>query len=178
MSDFMELVQRRYSCRDYAPERAVGHEELIRCIEAARLAPSACNSQPWHFTVVESRDKIVQAAQYLQLSGINRFAPQAGALIVINEETAALKPAIAEALGSQYYAQMDIGIAAAHICYAAEEQGLHTCIMGWFQEGGLKALLDIPQEKVIRLVIAVGYAREEKPVNKKRKDFEEVCSFI
>ena len=178
MSDFLELAERRYSCRDYDPERKVEHEKLVRCIEAARLAPSACNSQPWHFTVVESRDVIQEAARYLQISGINKFAPQVGALIVLNEEPAALKSAIAEQLGPQYYAQMDIGIAAAHICYEAETQGLNSCIMGWFLEDEIKNLLDIPQEKKIRLIIAVGYAREEKHLTKKRKPMEEICRFI
>ena len=84
--DFMTLVQARYSCRDYDPDRPVEHEKLIQCLEAARLAPSACNSQPWHFTVVEGREMILKTAKCLQESGMNQFTDNAGALIVINEE--------------------------------------------------------------------------------------------
>ena len=113
--DFMTLVQARYSCRDYDPDRPVEHEKLIQCLEAARLAPSACNSQPWHFTVVEGREMILKTAKCLQESGMNQFTDNAGALIVINEEPAILKAVIAEKMDSQSYAQIDIGIAAAHI---------------------------------------------------------------
>lgn len=178
MSDFLEMARSRYSCRDYDPQRPVEHDKLVYCIEAAQLAPSACNSQPWHFTVVEGHEEVERAAHYLQIAGINQFADRTGALIVINEEPAGLKPAIAEKLGSQYYAQMDIGIAAAHLCYAAQSQGLSTCIMGWFDEDGLKSLLHIPADKPVRLVIAVGYAREEREHHKKRKPFKEICDFI
>lgn len=93
---FLDLVDTRYSCRDYDPDRPVEHEKLVQCIEAARLAPSACNSQPWHFTVIEERDKILEVAKCLQDSGMNKFTDNAGALIVINEEYAKLKALIAE----------------------------------------------------------------------------------
>lgn len=175
---FSDLVDTRYSCRDYDPERPVEHEKLVQCIEAARLAPSACNSQPWHFTVIEERDKILEAAKCLQNSGMNKFTDNAGALIVINEEYAKLKALIAEKMDSQVYAQIDIGIAAAHICYEAASLGLKTCILGWMDEEALKEVLHIPQEKIVRLVIAVGYAREEKHYNKKRKPLDEICDFI
>lgn len=178
MKDFMTLVNERYSCRDYDPNRPVEHEKLVQCIEAARLAPSACNSQPWHFTVVENREMLLKTAQCLQDSGMNKFADNAGALIVINEEPATLKAVIAEKRDSQSYAQIDIGIAAAHICYAAAAQGLNTCILGWLNEEKLKELLGIPAEKAVRLVIAVGYAREERHYNKKRHTMEEICDFV
>ncbi len=175
---FMNLVNARYSCRDYDPERPVEHERLVQCIEAARLAPSACNSQPWHFTVIENREKLLAASKCLQDSGMNKFADNAGALIVVNEEPATLKAVIAEKMDSQAYAQIDIGIAAAHICYEAASLGLNTCILGWMDEEKLKKTLGIPEEKRVRLVIAVGYAREEKHYNKKRKDLEAICDFI
>ena len=178
IDDFMTLVQARYSCRDYDPAKPVEHEKLIQCLEAARLAPSACNSQPWHFTVVESREMILKTAKCLQESGMNQFADNAGALIVINEEPAILKAVIAAKMDSQSYAQIDIGIAAAHICYEAASLGLNTCILGWLNEDRIKQLLNIPAEKTVRLVIAVGYAREEKHYNKKRRPMEEICDFM
>lgn len=178
MMDFMALVNERYSCRDYDADRPVEHEKLLQCIEAARLAPSACNSQPWHFTVVEDREMVLKTAKCLQDSGMNHFTDQAGALIVINEEPATLKAVIAQKMDSQSYAQIDIGIAAAHLCYEAAALGLNTCILGWLNEDALKQTLNIPPEKVIRLVIAVGYAREEKHYHKKRRPIEEICDFV
>lgn len=121
---------------------------------------------------------ILKTAKCLQDSGMNKFADRAGALIVINEEPATLKAVIAEKMESQSYAQIDIGIAAAHICYEASSLGLNTCILGWLNEGELQELLHIPPEKAIRLVIALGYAQEEKHYHKKRRPFEEVCDFV
>ena len=61
---------------------------------------------------------------------------------------------------------------------AATEQGLSTCIMGWFHEGKLKDLLPISKEKRIRLVIGIGYAAKEGLRPKKRKSLEEIATFL
>ena len=52
INDFLTLCRDRYSCRFYDTERPVADEDLQNILEAARLAPSACNRQPWQFVVV------------------------------------------------------------------------------------------------------------------------------
>lgn len=174
--DFFELARRRESCREYAA-KPVEREKLERMVAAARLAPSACNSQPWHFTVVLG-ERAHKVAKLVQGAGFNRFAEGCPAFIVINEEPATLSARLGGAVKSQEYAPIDIGLATAHLCFAATGQGLSTCIMGWFQEKKLKALLEIPEKKRVRLVVAVGYATQDKPREKARKPLEEIADYL
>ena len=176
--DFFSLIAQRESCRNYDPSRPVSREQLVRCLEAARIAPSACNSQPWSFVVVNRPDLSAQTAQYVQGMGMNKFSENCPAFIVVVEEKANLSARVGAVVKSQEYASIDIGIATAHLVLAATEQGLSTCIMGWFQEAKLKELLSIPKEKRIRLVIAVGYAASQELRPKKRKSLEEISTFL
>lgn len=176
MSNFFELIEKRESCRAYS-DKAVEKEKLIKCIEAARLAPSACNSQPWSFVVVNG-EKCAEVAKCTQKSGMNKFTDGAKAFIVISEEKATLSAKIAGFIASQSYAQIDIGIATSHICHAATELGLSTCILGWFDEAKLAEVLNLPKSKRIRLVISVGYAKETELRVKKRKELEEIFKYV
>lgn len=175
--DFFELIKVRESCRSYA-DRPVEREKLVSCIEAARLAPSACNSQPWRFIVVHRPDLVAPLSGCLASQGINGFTKSCPAFIVVIEEKAKLSRRIAEVLPSQTYAQLDVGIATAHIVLAAAEQGLSTCIMGWLDEEKLKTLLSIGEEEKVRLVVAVGYAAEVGQRAKVRKPVEEIATFV
>ena len=176
MSNFFELIEKRESCRAYS-EKEVEKEKLIKCIEAARLAPSACNSQPWSFVVVNG-EKSPDVAKCTQKGGMNKFTNGAKAFIVISEENATLSAKIASIISSQTYAQIDIGIATSHICHAATEQGLSTCILGWFDEKKLAEVLNLPKNKRIRLVISVGYAAEGELRTKKRKAIDDICQYV
>lgn len=176
--DYFSLISQRESCRNYDPNRPVSHQQLTRCLEAARIAPSACNSQPWSFVVVNQPELSAQVAECLQGLGMNKFSENCPAFIVVVEEKATLSARLGGMVKSQEYASIDIGIATAHLVLAATEQGLSTCIMGWFHEGKLKNLLPIPKEKRIRLVIGVGYAAKEGLRPKKRKSLEEIATFL
>ena len=67
--EFSELVHKRQSDRKYAPE-PVAREHILKCLEAARLAPSACNSQPWKFIVVDDKAKLAELARPIHISSI------------------------------------------------------------------------------------------------------------
>lgn len=177
MESFLDLVHQRESCRNYA-EKAVEKEKLAACIEAARLAPSACNSQPWSFTVVTNRELAPKVAACLQDAGMNKFTDKCPAFVIVVEEKATLSARVGSKVKNQEYASVDIGIATAHFCLAATDLGISTCIMGWFNEPKLKALLDISKTKRIRLVIGAGYAVDDKLRNKSRKDFDTIAQFI
>lgn len=176
MTDFFELVNKRESCRAYSAKE-VEKEKLIKCIEAARLSPSACNSQPWSF-VVATGEKGKEVAKCTQKSGMNKFTDNCPAFVVITEEQASLSAKIAGMIASQHYAQIDIGLTTAHICYAATEQGLSTCILGWFDEKKLAEIVGIPKSKRIRLVISIGYAENDSVREKKRKSFDDIVTFV
>lgn len=205
--DFLELANRRQSTRKYDTSRAVEPEKIARIVEAARLAPSACNAQPWHFVVVndaqlmdetieaiehpaenetqpihmvvvdesELKDKVADAAS-ARLLGMNHFTKQAPVHILLVEEKVNLSSGIGGVIKDKHFAYVDIGIAASHICLAAEAEGLGSCILGWFNESKIKQLLNIPDSKRVILDILIGYpAQELRP--KKRKATNEIVSY-
>jgi len=174
--DFQQLVANRESCRKFS-DRLVDAQLLQKIMETARLAPSACNSQPWHFYVVNQKEKASAVAECVQELGMNAFTQQVPAFIVITEEQAALSVRIAQHLKSQEYAQMDVGIVCAHIVLQARELGLSSCILGWINEKKLKDLFGIQRNCRVRLVIALGYAQEDGIRPKKRKDMSEIADF-
>jgi nitroreductase len=173
--NFMSLCERRQSCRKYA-DRPVEREKLMACMEAARLAPSACNSQPWHFYLVSEPGIVKKVAMATQEADANPTMDTAKAFVVITEEYAKLAPTIRGLIDSQYYAHGDVGAAAAIICFEAEDQGLGSCILGSFNREKICRALDIPQEKRIRLVVALGYPENSAVREKARKKMEEILT--
>lgn len=175
--NFMELCLKRQSCRNFS-DRPVEHEKLVKCVEAARLTPSGCNSQPWSFVVVEDPKVAPEVAKCAQQLGINEYISGAKAFFVVLEEHAVLMPGIRKILDSQYFAKGDLGAATVTLCYAAEEQGLGSCILGVYDRETLGRLLDIPQDKRYAALIAVGYPAEDKVRGKSRKPMEELVRFV
>lgn len=176
MTDFMDLILKRQSCRNF-DKREVEKEKLLKLVEAFRLSPSACNAQPWKLILATGETaKIVRES--VQKDGRNKFTDNCPAFAVLVEEQAVLKPAIAARFESQAFAQLDIGLATAHYCLMATDLGLSTCILGWMDEEKLKAALSIPEERRIRLVVATGYAAEDDKLREKvRKPLSEMSEF-
>lgn len=170
--NFTEIAQARQSCRSYDESRSVEPEKLQAIMEATRLAPSACNGQPYHFTVCTG-ELAKQVAKATMGLGMNKFAAQAPVLIVVSEENYCKTAAMGSKVKGNDYRSMDIGIAAAYLTAEATAQGLSTCILGWLDDEKLRSLcgLDHP----VRLVITLGYAKaDDKLRTKKRKDLEEL----
>lgn len=160
--------------------RPVEAEKLRRCLEAARLAPSASNSQPWSFIVVNDPELVrsVGKETYGPLASFNTFVPQAPVILVIVIEKMKTVTQVGAYLKKREFALIDIGIAAEHFCLQAAEEGLGTCMLGWFNEKPIKKLLNIPKEKRIGLLVTLGYAPEDYVLrDKKRKGFDEVVRF-
>lgn len=82
MKPFSELIKRRQSTRAYI-DKPVEREKILQCIEAARLAPSAYNQQPWNFVVVDDPQLKEQVAESTASLGMNKFAFQAPVLVVV-----------------------------------------------------------------------------------------------
>ncbi|MEY8000065.1 nitroreductase family protein [Clostridium sp. Mt-5] len=177
MTDYFDLIKQRESCRNYL-DKQVEKEKLIACIEACRIAPSSCNGQPWKFIVVNNKELSIKVAKCLQDLGMNKFTDKCPSFIIVLEEKGDIKARIGGTIKNQDYSSIDIGIATAHLCLAATEQGLSTCIMGWFNEKKLKNLLDIAVSKRIRLVISIGYSADTKLRKKVRKSMDEILQFI
>jgi nitroreductase len=159
---FLELAAMRRSCRAYSDD-PVAREKIERCLEAARLAPSACNAQPWYFSVVDdpALKETVARATFSAVARFNRFTLQAPVMIVITSEPQKLIPFVGSQLKGIPYRLLDIGIAAAHFCLQAAEERLGTCIIGWFNERKIKAALKLPGARKVELLISLGYAADQ-----------------
>lgn len=176
MDDFLKLVASRQSDRTFDSSKEVEPEKLERILEAARLSPSACNAQPWKFVAVTDKELAVEVGKAAAGLGMNKFAKEAPVHILVVEENANITSFLGSKVKNKHFPLIDIGIAAAHICLAAESQGLGSCILGWFDEKEIKKLTGIPSSKRLLLDILVGYPLKEKR-KKSRKDKEKVISY-
>ena len=175
--DFLNLVNQRQSDRKYY-DKPVEEEKLLRCLEAARLAPSACNSQPWKFIVVNDPGLKNSIAE--QTSGklipINHFTRQAPLHVVLVMEQPNITSKFGEIVKDKKYTLMDVGIAASHFCLQAAAEGLGTCMIGWFNEPKVRELLNIPKNKRPMLIITLGYPAGKKR-EKRRKEKRDIISY-
>jgi len=174
---FLDLANKRYSVRNYK-STPVPQEKMRRCIEAARLAPSACNSQPWKFIIVDDPELVNELAKaaFEGLLDFNNFAFKVPVFVLIVSERQKMFAKFGGVVKKKNFSLMDIGIAAEHLCLQATEEGLGTCILGWFNEKKVKKILSIPKLKRVELIIAIGFSADEQIPHKKRKSMDEILS--
>ena len=173
--NFTEIAKIRQSCRKYDPTREVEEEKLTAILESARLAPSACNGQPYHLTVCRGETALAVAKATTE-KGMNKFAPDAPVLIVISEEGYVPSAALGSRVMHNDYRSIDIGILAAYITAEAAAEGLGSCILGWFNEKKIQEATGI--KKTVRLVITIGYPSPEDSLReKKRKSLSDLAEF-
>jgi len=175
---FLKLANRRFSVRKYK-NRPVEKEKIVSCMEAVRLTPSACNSQPWHFVIVDIPKEVAILADKttLPLSKLNQFVKEAPVIVAIVAEKPNLSSGLGGMIKKKPYYLMDIGMAAEHFCLQAAEEGLGTCMLGWFNERAVKEFLSVPKGRSIPLLITLGYPDKEEAPNKIRVKLEDIYSF-
>ena len=174
--NFTEIAQKRQSCRNYDSEREVEQHKLEAILETARIAPSACNGQPYRITVCrgEAARRVARATQGM---GMNKFAKDAPVMLVISERPYVKTAAIGAKIKKNDYRSIDIGIVAAYITAEATAQGLSTCILGWLDDAEIRAVCRL--DDTVRLVITLGYAKEGDVLReKKRKSLDEIVTFM
>lgn len=164
----LSLMGKRYSCRAYDPDRIPGQDLIGAVIDAARIAPSACNRQPWLFLVVEGdRARDVMARAYSR-----EWILTAPAFIIAlgDHDTAWHRPC-----DGKDHTDVDISIAVEHICLAASALGLGTCWVCNFDPKVIIEAYDIPSNLEPVAIIPIGYPAEGSPVPvKTRKSTEEI----
>ena len=174
--NFTEIAKTRQSCRSYDVSRAVEEEKISAIIESARLAPSACNSQPYHITVCEG-ESAKAVAQAVMGMGMNKFAIDAPVIMVISEDSYSATAALGAKIKKNDYRSIDIGILSAYITAEAAAQGLGSCIIGWLDDKKLREICHV--SGTVRLVITIGYAKaDDKLRDKKRKDMSDLVTKI
>lgn len=174
-NQFLDLAKVRESCRDYDPEREVEVEKLEACLESMKLSPSACNAQPYFYYIVHG-DDAKNISKYFQVGTMNSFVKDVNAFAIVTEENYNLSAKIGSSIKNQDYKSIDIGISAAYFTAEATSLGLSTCIIGWFDEEKLQKYLKTKSR--IRLVIAIGYAKDDKLREKKRKSSDAIYKII
>ncbi len=175
---FQQLVKNRRSIRRYL-ERPVEREKILACIEAARLAPSADNVQPWRFLIIDDPELKAKFAQEV-FSGIyfiSKFAAKAPVLIMILGRLDIIANRIGKQIQDIHFYLIDIGIAGEHIVLQAEELGLGSCWIGWFNIRKARKFLKIPRKYKIVSLMAMGYYEKRPTREKKRKELEEIAWF-
>jgi nitroreductase len=175
---FIELVRQRTSCRAYEP-RPVPREHLELMLEAARLAPSACNKQPWRFAVVEknsTREKLVREAF---LSGIPmKWALNAGVIVALGMEKSIITHKVAPKISGVEYPLLDLGIAGEHLVLQAEELGLGTCWIGWIKPKEVRRIVDWPRTIEPVSLITVGWPAAGSRQTRPRETLAGITSWI
>ena len=157
-------------------ERSIPEEDVRSIVEAARLAPSAENSQPSRFIAVTSRPALERVAR-LCFSGIfrpTRFAAKAPLIIALCAERGSLVEA-GKSIKDRAMYQLDCGIAGEHLVLRAAELGLGTCWIGWFNRAGARKALGVPFHVRVVALISVGYPAADLPPRPKvRKPLDQI----
>jgi len=174
--NFTEIAETRQSCRNYDPNRIVEQEKLDRILESARLAPSACNGQPYHITVCKGK-AAKEVAKAVQGMGMNKFAADVPVMLVLSEMPYVATAGLGAKIKGIDYRSIDIGILSAYITAEAAAQGLGSCILGWLDDAAIRKICHV--DGAVRLVITLGYAGDEDKLRpKKRKDMDVLVSEI
>ena len=153
--NFAELAKIRQSDRKYKNQE-VEREKIIQCLETARISPSANNSQPWKFVVVDEPAKKEKIAELAVGMGMNKFTRQCPVIIAVVLEKQDFVTRIGAIIKNKDYSLFDVGIAVNQFCLQAADLGLGTCIMGWFDEKKIKKILGVRNRR-IPLLISLGY---------------------
>jgi nitroreductase len=173
-----ELIAQRRSIRRYL-DKPVERDKILACLEAARLAPSADNVQPWRFLVIDNpglKDKLTKEI-FSGIYSVSKFAAKAPVLIVILARLDILANRLGKQIqGVQFYL-LDVGIAGEHIVLQAEELGLGTCWIGWFHSRKARKILNIPRKYKIVSLLSLGYSESRPQKEKKRKSLEDIAWF-
>ncbi len=168
--DFSKLINNRYSCRDYDRNHTVTRDTLTSIIEAARLAPSACNKQPWTFIIVDDLCDVSDRQAIIE-SYNRQWLKSAPAFIVACGDHS---QAWHRQDDGKDHTDVDLSIAIEHICLAATNVSLCTCWVCNFDTEKLVNGLNIPSHLEPIAIIPIGYPATDNIPAKNRKNIHEI----
>ena len=169
LSPFERLVESRTSLRRF-DERPVSDDDILSIMEAARLAPSASNAQPWRFIAVRDpavRESLARAS----FSGIfspTRFAARAPLIVALCAERASFIE-LGKAIKDRAMYHLDCGIAGEHLVLRAAELGLGSCWIGMFNRRAARRVLRVPFHARVVALIAIGHPAKDAPQRQRRR---------
>lgn len=174
------VITTRHSVRNFA-DKAVEREKINACLEAARLAPSACNSQPWHYIVIDD-PKVKENFCKQVFSGVysmSKWAAKAPVLVAVVSDRGNFTSRIGNFFRRTEFYLVDQGISGEHFVLRAHDLGLGTCWIGWLDSDKAAKFFKLPKGRKIEHLIAVGYPAPEAAQAKihPRKPLEEIVSY-
>lgn len=171
----MKIIRSRRSIRKYE-DRPVPREALENCLEAARLAPSAENSQPWRFAVIDRPEEVARFCReaFPHVYRFNKFVEKAPCVVVIYARLDLLANRLGKAIQGTPYYLLDCAIAGEHFVLRAEELGLGTCWLGWYSEKNVKKILGLKRSNRVAACISLGYPASRPEKDKKRLSLDEI----
>jgi len=175
---FQELVENRRSVRRYH-DRPLEREKVLACLEAARLAPSAENVQPWRFLVVDDpvlKDRFASEL-FSGIYAMSRFAGRAPVLVLVLARLDFVANRLGRRIQGVPFYLIDIGIAGEHFVLQAEELGLGACWVGWFNIRRARRFFKIPRRYKIVCLLSLGYPETRPQGQKKRKPLQDIAWF-
>lgn len=175
--ELIDVIKNRRSIRKFE-DKKVEREKIEACLEAARLAPSACNSQPWHFIVIddpEIKDKFCKEA-FSGVYAMTKWAEKAPVLIAAVSDKGSFTSRIGNFFRRTEFYLVDQGIACEHLVLRAWDLGLGSCWIGWLNSDKAEKFFNLPKGKKIEHLIALGYPAET-PTPRPRQNLEEIISY-
>ena len=174
MMNFDQILENRTSVRSF-DSKPVNEKDLISIVEAARLAPSACNSQTWRFVAVTDREVINKiCSEAMRPIVPNRWLEQAPLIIVGCSKIDIVANRIGTRVTGIEYYQIDLGIAMEHMVLKATDLGLGSCWIGWFKEDKIKEILEIPKRIKVSAMLAIGFPKDNHSRKRKRKSIDKI----
>ncbi|MDH3982190.1 MAG: nitroreductase family protein [Kiritimatiellaceae bacterium] len=175
---FISLVKQRVSCRAYDP-KPVPREHLELMLEAARVAPSACNKQPWRFAVVQDETARMRLVNESFRFGLDmKWAANAGAIIALGVRRKGIVHKVGTKISGVEYPQIDLGIAGEHLVLQAEELGLGTCWIGWINQKAVRNIVGWSKEIDPMGLITVGWPASSERKTRPRYAMDEIATWI
>lgn len=178
--DVKTAIETRHSIRKFST-RPVEREKINECLEAARLAPSACNSQPWHYIVIDDPQTKEAFCQeiFSGIYGITSWAAKAPMLVAVVSDKGNFTSRLGNFFRRTEFYLVDQGISGEHFVLRAWELGLGTCWLGWFDSKKAEKFFKLPSGHKIEHLFAVGYPAEDPHTAgiHGRKKLEEIVSY-
>lgn len=171
--EYIELIHQRESVRNYDPTKPVPKEYLEKILDAGRVAPSACNIQPWKFLLISSPTLLEKVKE-----SYNRewFKDAPHILVIVGLKDKAWN----RSYDGYNSIETDVAIAMTHIILAAENEGVGTCWIAAYDPSILRKALNLDKNQLVFGITPLGYPKSgyQKTVSKKRKPLSEIAEFI
>jgi nitroreductase len=171
--DYSNLIRTRESIRDYDPQRPVSKEILEKIMETGRMAPSACNNQPWEFLLIQSSEMLEKVRACYHRPWF-KDAPHILVVLGLKDK------AWVRSFDGYNAIETDLAIVMTHLILAAENEGVGACYIEAYDPAILRKALDLNDNQVTYGITPLGYPHQgfQKRGNKSRKTLEEIVKYL